>query len=473
MLFQRVRAILKDEYLLPDESKFLIGVSGGPDSICLLDILSKLPYEIIIGHLDHCLRPSSFEEMQFVKKLALKYRCKFIGKSENILEQSLLNKIGIEETARKERYRFLFNSAQEEKAAAVLVAHQADDQIETLLMNLIRGSGLEGLAGMQVMSLSEFDLKIPLIRPLLNTWREEILKYCQDHKLEFRLDESNFENANTRSSIRNHLIPELSKYNPRIKESILRTQKIIEEDLNFLKESTSEAEDKIQLTWENDEITLDLEAFNILPINMQRLVIKDILFKYFFQQECISFSNIEYIRKMFVREIKKTSLKISNQLFIFISGNKGIAAKNKEPKLDNLLPKINQELNIRLLPSNITINETWQLEIEEILRDQIGEEFIKNQDSYRAYFDKEKINETITIRPWAKGDRFQPLGMGGNSIKLSDYWINRKVSRQARLNWPLVSCKNQIIWIPGFQQAHNTRITGETRNITIMRLKRK
>ncbi len=352
-----------------------------------------------------------------------------------------------------------------------MVAHQADDQIETLLMNLIRGSGLEGLAGMQVMSLSEFDPKIPLIRPLLNTWREEILKYCQDHKLEFRLDESNLENANTRSSIRNLLIPELSKYNPRIKESILRTQQIIEEDLNFLKKSTSEAEDKIQLTWENDEITLDLGAFNILPINMQRLVIKNILVKYFFQQECISYSNIEYIRKMFVREIKKTSLRISNQLFIFISGNKGIAAKNKEPKLDNLLPKINQELNIRLLPSNITINETWQLEIEEILRDQIGEEFIKNQDSYRAYFDKEKINESITIRPWVKGDKFQPLGMGGNSIKLSDYWINRKVSRQARLNWPLVACKNQIIWIPGFQQAHNTRITGETKNITILRLK--
>jgi tRNA(Ile)-lysidine synthase len=472
MLLQKVSSILKKDCGFQDESKFLLGVSGGPDSVCLLDILSQLPYEIVVGHLNHNLRPSAREEMAFVEKLAEKYGCKFIGKTANILKLSEISKIGIEETARRERYRFLFSAAKDEKADAVLVAHQADDQIETILMNLIRGAGLEGMTGMRMISISEFHPFIPLARPLLKMWRKDILSYCRLHRLEFKLDESNQSLINTRTKVRNHLIPELAKINPNIKVSLLRTQEVLEEDNNYFQESISKGLKEINFTNEKDKVSLELTCFGKLPKSLQRLIIKDILEKHFIDQETISFSRIEYIRKIFTREIKKTSLKISDELYAFKTGGKGILAKSSEGGRDNALPEIEKELTIPMQSGKFPIGLKWHLEITEIPKNILGEDFRNNKDPYKIYIDKESVSEKLQIRPWIEGDRFQPLGMNGKSIKVSDYWINHKVALDARVNWPLILNGNEIIWIPGFQQSHKTRIVGDTQNILILLFKR-
>ena len=473
MLLQDVRTILKKECSIRDESKLLIGVSGGPDSVCLLDILSQLPYEIIVGHLNHNLRPSSSEEMDFVEKLAEKYKCKFVGKSSNILEISRERKIGIEEAARKERYHFLFNSAEDENARAVLVAHQADDQIETLLENLIRGAGFEGMTGMKVKSFSEFNLEIPLVRPLLKTWRDEILKYCQSHHLEFRIDETNQSIDHTRSRIRNHLIPELSYHNPNIKRTLLRTQQVLAEDFDFLRESIASSMKAIKLTNRKNSVDLDIKEFKKLPVSLQRLVVKNIFEKYFFGQEIVRFSNIEYARKMFTRELKRTTLLISNQLFIYTTGEKGVLAKNSEGRLEGNRPRILHKMTMVVKSGKYPINEKWELEIEESPKELMGVDYYKNQDVFTAYFDEAMINESLSIRTWIKGDRFQPLGMNGESIKLSDYWINRKISPMERNDWPLILSEGKIIWVPGLQQNNETRITKKTQKIIILRMKRK
>jgi len=473
MLLQKVHSLLKKECGFSDERRFLVGVSGGPDSVCLLDILSQLPYEIVVGHLNHNLRPSSGEEMAFVEKLAETYGISFVGKSVNILEISALNKSGIEDTARNERYRFLFRAAHDKSADAVLVAHQADDQIETLLMNLIRGAGLEGMSGMRVMSVSEFNPVIPLVRPLLSIWRDDIMKYCISHRLEYRLDETNKLLTNKRASIRNYLIPELAKYNPNIKSTLLRTQKVIEEDINYLQESVSRHLKEIHVTREDNAVSLDLSGFKKLPKSLQRMVIKDIMEKYFIGNEIISYSNIEYARRLFNREIRRSTLKITDDLYAFNVGERGILAKNNDGGRDNTWPKIEKALSIGAKPGVYPVIVGWQFEIEEISINQIGIDFRKNKNKFLVYIDKDSVEENLTIRPWIKGDGFQPLGMNGKSIKISDYWINRKVPLQARINWPLIVCKDEIIWIPGFQQAHNTRVTDETQKIIVLQLKRK
>ena len=207
-----------------------------------------------------------------------------------------------------------------EGARGVLVAHQADDQIETFLENLLRGAGLEGMTGMKVCSISEFNTKIPLIRPLLGTWREEILNYCQNHHLEYKLDETNQSLVYTRSSIRNHLIPELKLYNPNIKNTLLRTQQVLAADFDYLQDSLASSFEEIQLSVKNETVELNLAAFKNLPVSMQRLVVKEIFKKYFTTQEITSFSNIEYARKMLTRDLRRTSLKISDQFHVFISG---------------------------------------------------------------------------------------------------------------------------------------------------------
>jgi len=472
MIFQTVRDILKKECSLPEESKILAGISGGPDSVCLLDILSQLPYEIVIGHLNHNLRPSSADEMAFVEQLAAKYRLKFIGKSLNILEISKEKKTGVEETARKERYQFLFASAKNEEAESVLVAHQADDQIETFLENLLRGAGLEGMTGMKVCSISEFNSEIPLIRPLLGTWREEILNYCQNHHLEYKLDETNQSFVYTRSSIRNHLIPELKLYNPNIKNTLLRTQQVLAADFDYLQDSLASNLKEVQLSVKNETVELNLTEFKNLPVSMQRLVVKEIFEKYFNTHEITNFSNIEYARKMLTRDLRRTSLEISDQLHVFISGTLGVFAKQISEEIKESWPWLSREVTFTSQPGTLPISENWVLDIEALPRDKIDINFHQNRDAFTGFFDKEKLDKELTIRTWIKGDKFRPLGMNGRSIKLTDYWINNKIPSFARSRWPLVVNKDAIIWIPGLQQDNDCRVTENTQNVITLKVKR-
>jgi len=472
MLFQTVRDILKKECSLPEESKILAGISGGPDSVCMLDILSQLPYEIVVGHLNHNLRPSSSDEMAFVEQLAAKYSLKFIGKSLNILEISKAKKAGVEETARNERYHFLFDIAEKENANGVVVAHQADDQVETFLENLLRGAGLEGLTGMKVYSISEFNSGIPLIRPLLNTWREEILSYCQSHHLEYKLDETNQSLVYTRSSIRNHLLPELIRYNPNFKNTLLRTQQVLAADFDFLQDSLQTSFKSIQLLVKNESVEINLKSFKDLPVSMQRLVIKEIFEKYFDTMEITSYSSIEYARKMLTRELRRTSLDLSDQLNIFISGSNGVFTERKVLETKERWPWLASELTILAQPGKNPISENWGLEIEEILNTQIDFDLHQNADAFTGFFDKEKMDEKITFRTWVKGDRFRPLGMKGKSTKLTDFWINKKIPSLARKGWPLAINRDAIFWIPGLQQNNETRVTANTKNILILKVKR-
>ena len=471
MLFHTVRDILKKDCVLPEESKIFVGISGGPDSVCLLDVLSQLPYQIIVGHLNHNLRPTSSEEMTFVERLAAKYGFKFIGKSLNILEISKEKKAGVEETARKERYQFLFGAAEAEQAVGVLVAHQADDQIETFLENLLRGAGLEGMTGMKVHSISEFNSEIPLIRPLLNIWRAEILIYCQNHQLEYKLDETNQSLEYTRSSIRNHLIPELIRYNPNIKNTLIRTQQVFAADFDYLEDSLAASFEAIQLSEKNEAVELNLKAFKNLPVSMQRLVVKKIFKKYFDAHEIISYSNIEYARKMLARDLRRTSLEISDKLHIFISGQIGVFTKQITDEAKERWPWLACEMTFLAQSGKYPFSENWELEIEEISRAKIDFDLHQNRDAFTGYFDKEMLDEALTFRTWIKGDRFQPLGMNGKSIKLTDYWINRKIPELARNRWPLLVNKNGIIWIPGLQQGNGTRVTDNTQNIFIFKVK--
>ena len=472
MLFQTVREILKKECSLPDESKILAGISGGPDSVCMLDILSQLPYQIVVAHLNHNLRPTSSDEMTFVEQLAARYRFKFIGKSINILEVSKKKKTGVEETARNERYQFLFASAESEKAAGVMVAHQADDQVETFLENLLRGAGLEGLTGMKVCSISKFNSRIPLIRPLINTWREEIMSYCQNHHLEYKLDETNQSLIYTRSSIRNHLIPELINYNPNIKNTLLRTQQVFASDFDYLRESLGKSLESIQLSAKNESVELNLKAYKNLPVSMQRLVVKEIFEKYFNTQDITSYSNIEYARKMLTRDLRRTSLKLSEHLYVFISGTLGVFAKRITDEAKERWPRLASEMTIFSQSGKYQISENWELEIVEIPKVQINFDFHQNEDAFAGFFDKEKLDEKLLIKNWSKGDRIRPLGMNGKSMKLTDYWINRKVPDFARNQWPLIVNKGEIIWIPGLQQDNGTKVTDNTQNVLIINLRR-
>ncbi|MFH2040471.1 MAG: tRNA lysidine(34) synthetase TilS, partial [Chloroflexota bacterium] len=209
------------EFFLEHECKglnldpILVGVSGGPDSLCLLDVLVKAKRPVIVAHFNHLLRPESDQEAEHVKHMAQHYGLPFVTGSQDVKAFASKNGFSLEEAARKLRYRFLFAQAHKLGAMVIAVAHQADDQVETVLMHFLRGAGLNGLKGMiPVTLLPEFDPEIRLIRPLLRTWRKDIEAYCETHKLDTVEDLTNLDQTYFRNRLRHSLIPTMETYNP-------------------------------------------------------------------------------------------------------------------------------------------------------------------------------------------------------------------------------------------------------------------
>ncbi|MCJ7625136.1 MAG: tRNA lysidine(34) synthetase TilS, partial [Anaerolineaceae bacterium] len=212
--------IIREECKLQGDQPILVGVSGGPDSLCLLDVLDRMQYSLIIAHFDHNLRSNSGKEAQIVKKISIARNLPFVHDKKDVLRFAAEENLSIEEAARITRYRFLFEQAKKFSAQAIAVGHTADDQVETVLMHLLRGTGLSGLTGMTYRShLTKWDPEIPVVRPLIGIWKEEILSYCFERNIKPVIDESNQDVKYLRNRLRHELMPYLERYNPKIKSA--------------------------------------------------------------------------------------------------------------------------------------------------------------------------------------------------------------------------------------------------------------
>lgn len=191
---ERVNICLRDECFLKPDKPVIVAVSGGPDSLCLLDILHKFSSLLMVAHFNHGLRPESESDARAVRREAEKRSLTFILGEDDVATFAADNRLSIEEAARIRRYRFLFAQAEKYDTQAVAVGHTADDQIETMLMHLLRGSGLSGLKGMPARSSpNAWSAGIPLLRPLISIWREEVLAYCREYDLKPVIDRSNMD----------------------------------------------------------------------------------------------------------------------------------------------------------------------------------------------------------------------------------------------------------------------------------------
>ena len=218
MMLPRIQENLAKYCKVDIQQPLIIGVSGGADSLALLHLLAGAGYAVTVAHFNHHLRPEAEGDAIFVAEMADQLKVPFLRGDGDVAGMAAAQKISIETAARKARYRFLFEQAEKIGAQAVVTAHTADDQVETVLLHLLRGTGLNGLRGMQPRTiLPEFSTVIPLVRPMLNTWRLEIDTYCKEKGLEPRVDATNQNPGYSRNRIRLELIPLLETYNPRIK----------------------------------------------------------------------------------------------------------------------------------------------------------------------------------------------------------------------------------------------------------------
>ena len=277
--FQKSLEGLISDRLKPKSYKLVLGVSGGPDSVCLLDLVSKVAdfYELklVVASLDHGIRgAASAKDSKFVAQISKKYGIKFITKKVDTKKFAKQNKLNLEEAARKLRYDFFYQILKKEKADFVVTAHTFDDQVETVLMRFLRGSGIGGLAGI----LPKRD---KVIRPLLGVSRQEIIGYCKKNRIQYRLDNTNLNQKILRNKIRYELIPYLLKYNPNLKRTITKTAALFACYRDDLLTSADLKYKKCIIERSAKKVTLDLREWQNLTLlyktEVLRLAIRELL----------------------------------------------------------------------------------------------------------------------------------------------------------------------------------------------------
>lgn len=249
--------VLKNlENHLKKNDTVILALSGGPDSVFLLEMLKKLPLKIIAAHVNHHLRKESDKDQKFVENLH-----KTITKSAKIAELSRKNKAGIEETGRKIRYKFFQKLAKTHKAKYILAAHHADDNLETIIHNLTRGTTLKGLAGME-------ELNKNLFRPLLEITKDEIITYLNLRKIPYLTDKSNKDTTYKRNDIRKNIIPHLKKLNPNLPKLLAKNSKNLREVDDFLEKEAQK--------WLKKNKNLDAKKFRLLHPALQKTILKEL-----------------------------------------------------------------------------------------------------------------------------------------------------------------------------------------------------
>lgn len=262
MLKDKVLETIKKYNLIKNGDKVVVGVSGGPDSICLVDILSEIrnkeiKFDIVIAHVNHMIRNEAKSDEEFVKKYAEEKQILFFSKEIDVSNLAKSKKIGTEEAGREARYEFFAEVLKQIKANKIATAHTKSDNAETVLMNIIRGTGTFGLKGIQAKRDEIF------IKPLIEIERNEIEEYCEDNKLDPRRDKTNDENIYTRNKVRNILIPLIKdEFNPNIIDTLDRLSSLATIENNYFDEMTNLEFEKILIKEDKEEIVLDLKEFN-------------------------------------------------------------------------------------------------------------------------------------------------------------------------------------------------------------------
>ena len=416
---------IKNHKLIKKGETIILGFSGGPDSVFLLEILKKYKeeidseIEIILVHINHMLRGEDSDgDEKFSESIAKKNSFKFYSKKINITKISIEEKKGLEEIGREVRHQLFKEIFEKEGGEKIALAHNKDDQIETFLFRLIRGTSLEGLEGIRMK-------KMQYIRPIINVFKKEILKYLSENKIEYRVDKTNFENEFTRNSIRLDLIPFIEKrYNPKFKDKIFNI-------MGEVREVNAENSLDIEEFMENSKLSIE-------KLNTVSDFFKKKLIKQYFNEKNIKSDRYKVNSVIELLE-KGGSKRISLEKDIFLLKEYNYLSIIKEVE--------NQEVKKNLFEKNFELKIPGKIKfgsyevIAEVSLDKIEKgsfEFLTNLN----------IGETLIVRTRKNGDKIIPTGMTSEK-KVKEILINNKILKEKREELPLVLQGDKIIWIGG------------------------
>lgn len=326
MLEKKVLNTIQKYELIKYGDNIVVGVSGGPDSMTLLNVLCSLKetlqIHLFVAHINHQIRKEAKQDEEYVKDFCAAHQIPFFVLEKDVVQLAKEQKIGTEEAGRKVRYDFFEEICEKVNASKIATAHTANDQAETVLMNLMRGSGTNGLKGMEVK-------RGKYIRPLLEITRQEIEQYCQKQQLNPRIDQTNQENVYTRNRIRNELIPYIEKnFNPSIVISLNRLSEIVKEQEEYMEKVVEKAYLEIMLEQNEEQIVLDLKKFTSLEIVIKKRILLYTITKLFGTSQGIEKIHIEDMIKLCENNIGNKYLIPNKKMKILVKNKKIILSVN-------------------------------------------------------------------------------------------------------------------------------------------------
>lgn len=417
---------LKDEIFISNNDSVIVAVSGGPDSMLLLNLLLELKslkkINLVCAHVNHNVRVESHNEATFVAQ--------FCKKNDIIFEMMKIenyDKENFHSEARTKRYKYFEEMVSKYNSKYLFTAHHGDDLIETILMRIVRGSTLYGYSGFSKIS----DMNgYKLIRPLVNVTKEQILKYCADNKIEYVVDHSNQSDKYTRNRFRKNFLPFLKEENPLVHEKFYKFSKLLSEYDDYI---TNKMLDLLDLVYQNKKI--DIDKFSKFNIFEQTRLLNMMLENYY--NENLNLINDKHV-ELLIELIK--SKKSNSKIYL---PNNIVAIKSYKHLY---------------LKENIEEKNEYNLELKEITNLPNGKNIEKISESIENGNDICRLNGKdiklpLMVRNKSLGDRIQVKGMNGNK-KISDIFIDKKVPVEERDSWPVVVDSNEVIvWLPGLKKS--------------------
>jgi len=479
----QVRATIDAHNLMQPESCLVVAVSGGPDSLCLLHVLCRLRgcyrVQLHVAHLDHGLRAEAAADAAYVATLAEQWGLPCTVGHEAVRDEARAERRSLEEAARIARYRFLARVARAVGAPAVAVGHNADDQVETVLMHCLRGAGLAGLRGMERRARwpgeTDFqslkDSGLTLIRPLLDVPRAEVEAYVQAQGLIPRLDVTNLERTFYRNRIRHELIPVLESYNPRIRELLHRSADLLADDYDYLQQSLAVCWPELVLAEGPQAVVLRSTAFRALAPSLQRGALRRAVAQLRRSLRDLSWIHVEQARRGALDAPTGSTFTLPAGLVLEVGYDRlTIRPAGPPAPTPGAILMVGPERPL-LVPGAIELAPGgWVLEAS------LHEKWPAGGEAEAAAggvcLDADRAGANLRLRTRRPGDRFQPLGLAGHSQSVKDYMINAKIPRAERDHVPLLVSERGILWIVGHRTSEIAAPGPETRRYLCLRLVR-
>lgn len=440
----RILKSIENYKLIENGDTIIVGASGGPDSQFMIYMLnslkSQIDFEIILAHLNHLHRKEARNDENLVRKTAEELNLKFFTRARSMDDYAKKLKLSSEDAGRRLRYEFFNDLAKEYKNPKIAVAHNKDDQAETVLMRIIRGTGLDGLRAMDYKSGN-------IIRPILDIKKSEIIAYLDFKKIPYAIDHTNFENDYTRNKIRLDIIPKLEEINPRVVDQIYSLSELAKDDLEVLDGVIGDKFAELS-DIKKDKIIFDKAKFDKTNPAILRRIIRKAIETLNGEIKDISRENIDEF--LTIRDLGTGKKIIKDRLRLRKSYDSYILEIKKTKD------KFEEEIYLE----NVDLINFDGLYIKTSIINSKKYEKSKNI----GYFDYDKLTFPLKVRTRKNGDRFTPLGHRSEK-KLKDFFMDQKVDREKRDEIPLIISNEKIIWLTGLRISDDFKVTESTKRI--------